>query len=64
MHAVDTLITPDSSTASPEQGQVTPARSQGGEQEWSHTANMGGWVKVREQLCAGAGWYACPQESL
>ena len=50
MHAVDTHITPGSSTAaSPEEVQVTPAQSQGGEKEWSHPADMDGWVKVREQ---------------
>ena len=51
MHAADTLITPDKSTGSPEQGQVTPAQSQG-EKEWSHPADMDGWVKVSEHdLC-------------
>ena len=48
MHAADTLIMSGSSIASPEQGQVTPAQSQGGETEWSHPADMGGWFKVRE----------------
>eukprot|EP00891_Asterochloris_glomerata_P009236 jgi/Astpho2/9236/Aster-07191 len=49
MHAADTLITPDKSTGSPEQGQVTPAQSQG-EKEWSHPADMDGWVKSHDAL--------------
>ena len=48
MHAADTLIMSGSSIASPEQVQVTPAQSQGGETEWSHPADMGGWFKLRE----------------
>ena len=61
MHAADTLITPGSSTASPEQVQVDPAQKE--EKEWSHPADMDGWVKVRLCLCAGAGWYYFPLRS-
>ena len=63
MHAVDTLITPGSSTATPEDVQVTPA--QGGEKEWRHPADMDGWVKVRDQeLCRSWTVQLPPQDNL